>query len=115
MKNKVDELLKKMTVKEKVGQLNQCGNSIYNDDYKVGWDLLREGMIGSFLGISSVEDANELQRVAVEETRLGIPLLLGFDVIHGSERVFPRRGRRAFPGSLALQRKPQNIHRLRQV
>lgn len=49
MKNKVDELLKKMTVKEKVGQLNQCGNSIYNDDYKVGWDLLREGMIGSFL------------------------------------------------------------------
>lgn len=89
MKNKVDELLKKMTVNEKVGQLNQCGNSIYNDDYKVGWDLLREGMIGSFLGISSVEDANELQRVAVEETRLGIPLLLGFDVIHGFRTCFP--------------------------
>lgn len=83
------ELLKKMTVREKVGQLNQCGNSIYNDDYKVGWDLLREGRIGSFLGITSVEKANELQKTAVEETRLGIPLLLGFDVIHGYKTVFP--------------------------
>lgn len=89
MNNKINELLSKMTVKEKVGQLNQCGNSIYNDDYKVGWDLLREGMIGSFLGIDNVEDANELQRVAVEETRLGIPLLLGYDVIHGFRTCFP--------------------------
>lgn len=88
-KERAAELLKKMTVKEKVGQLNQCGNSIYNDDYKVGWDLLREGIIGSFLGINDVESANELQRVAVEETRLGIPLLLGFDVIHGYRTVFP--------------------------
>ena len=86
---RAEELLKKMTVREKVGQLNQCGNSIYNDDYKVGWDLLREGRIGSFLGITSVEKANELQKAAVEETRLGIPLLLGFDVIHGYKTVFP--------------------------
>lgn len=86
---RAEELLSKMTVREKVGQLNQCGNSIYNDDYKVGWDLLREGRIGSFLGINDVESANELQRVAVEETRLGIPLLLGFDVIHGYRTVFP--------------------------
>jgi len=85
----IDNLMEKMTVREKVGQLNQCGNSIYNDDYKVGWDLLREGRIGSFLGISDVEKANEMQRVAVEETRLGIPLLLGFDVIHGFRTVFP--------------------------
>ncbi len=86
---RAEELLKKMTVREKVGQLNQCGNSIYNDDYKVGWDLLREGRIGSFLGISTVEKANELQKAAVEETRLGIPLLLGYDVIHGYRTVFP--------------------------
>jgi len=85
----IDNLMKEMTIREKVGQLNQCGNSIYNDDYKVGWDLLREGRIGSFLGISDVEKANEMQRVAVEETRLGIPLLLGFDVIHGFRTVFP--------------------------
>mgnify|MGYP004657223791 CR=1 FL=1 len=104
MKNKIEELLKKMTVKEKVGQLNQCGNSIYNDDYKVGWDLLREGMIGSFLGISNVEDANELQRVAVEETRLGIPLLLGFDVIHGFRTCFPT------PWSESFSWEPQLAH-----
>lgn len=85
----IKDLMDKMTVREKVGQLNQCGNSIYNDDYKVGWDLLREGRIGSFLGIADVEKANEVQRVAVEETRLGIPLLMGFDVIHGFRTTFP--------------------------
>ncbi|MFA5205041.1 MAG: glycoside hydrolase family 3 N-terminal domain-containing protein [Lentisphaeria bacterium] len=85
----VTELLAKMTLREKVGQLTQCGNSIYNDDYKIGWELLRQGRIGSLLGIGEVEQANELQRVAVEETRLGIPLLLGFDVIHGYRTTFP--------------------------
>lgn len=81
----IRKLLSQMTVREKVGQLNQCGNSIYNDDYKTGWELLREGRIGSFLGIADAEKANEIQRVAVEETRLGIPVLLGYDVIHGFE------------------------------
>lgn len=85
----IDNLMQKMTVAEKVGQLNQCGNSIYDESYKIGWDILRQGGIGSFLGITDVEKANELQRVAVEETRLGIPLLLGYDVIHGFKTVFP--------------------------
>ena len=89
MREFIDSLLSKMTVSEKMGQLVQCGNSIYNDDYKVGWDLLREGKIGSFLGICDPEIINELQRTAVEETRLGIPLLFGFDVIHGFETTFP--------------------------
>lgn len=89
MREFIDSLLAKMTVSEKMGQLVQCGNSIYNDDYKVGWDLLREGKIGSFLGICDPEKINELQRTAVEETRLGIPLLFGFDVIHGFETTFP--------------------------
>lgn len=85
----IDNLMQKMTVAEKVGQLNQCGNSIYDESYKIGWDVLRKGGIGSFLGITDVERANELQKVAVEETRLGIPLLLGYDVIHGFKTVFP--------------------------
>lgn len=89
MRELIDSLLSKMTVSEKMGQLVQCGNSIYNDDYKVGWDLLREGKIGSFLGICDPEIINKLQRTAVEETRLGIPLLFGFDVIHGFETTFP--------------------------
>ena len=85
----IDNLMQKMTVAEKVGQLNQCGNSIYDESYKIGWDVLRKGGIGSFLGITDVNKANELQKVAVEETRVGIPLLLGYDVIHGFKTVFP--------------------------
>lgn len=85
----IDNLMQKMTLEEKVGQLNQCGNSIYDESYKIGWDVLRRGGIGSFLGITDVNKANELQKVAVEETRLGIPLLLGYDVIHGFKTVFP--------------------------
>lgn len=85
----IDNLMQKMTLAEKIGQLNQCGNSIYDESYKIGWDILRNGGIGSFLGITDVEKANELQKVAVEQTRLGIPLLLGYDVIHGFKTVFP--------------------------
>lgn len=83
------DLLGEMTLCEKIGQLNQCGNSIYNQDYQIGWQLLREGRIGSFLGVFEKEKICELQRVAVEETRLGIPLLFGYDVIHGFSTVFP--------------------------
>ena len=85
----IDGLIAKMTLAEKIGQLNQCGNSIYDESYKIGWDILRQDGIGSFLGITDVEKTNELQRVAVTETRLGIPLLLGFDVIHGFKTIFP--------------------------
>ena len=85
----IDSLMQKMTVAEKIGQLNQCGNSIYDESYKIGWDILKKGGIGSFLGITDVKKANELQKVAVEETRLGIPLLLGYDVIHGFKTIFP--------------------------
>ncbi|MCI5970369.1 MAG: glycoside hydrolase family 3 N-terminal domain-containing protein [Clostridia bacterium] len=101
----IKDLMDKMTVREKVGQLNQCGNSIYNDDYKVGWDLLREGRIGSFLGIADVERANEMQKVAVEETRLGIPLLLGYDVIHGFRTTFPVPWTESFSWDPDLARK----------
>lgn len=99
----------KMTVREKVGQLNQCGNSIYNDDYKVGWDLLREGRIGSFLGIADVEKANEMQKAAVEESRLGIPLLLGFDVIHGYRTTFPVPWTESFSWEPELARRTSEV------
>lgn len=65
MKYFIDGLMLQMTVIEKMGQLVQCGNSIYNYDYKMGWDLLREGKIGSFLGICYPKKINELQRAAV--------------------------------------------------
>ena len=85
----INDLMSKMTVAEKVGQLNQCGNSIYDERYKIGWDVLRRGGIGSFLGVTDMSRINEVQKVAVEETRLGIPLLMGYDVIHGFKTIFP--------------------------
>ncbi len=85
----INDLMSKMTVAEKVGQLNQCGNSIYDERYKIGWDVLRRGGIGSFLGVTDMNRINEVQKVAVEETRLGIPLLMGYDVIHGFKTIFP--------------------------
>lgn len=90
----VDSLLALMTLEEKLGQLAQ---------YSARWnaeerrpeatpeqvELVRQGRVGSFLSIYGAEHLPELQRIAVEETRLGIPLLFAYDVIHGFRTVFP--------------------------
>ena len=84
----INSLLGDMTLAEKVGQMTQPGASEgYAPDY-LG-DALRAGLIGSVLNIADVEVVNELQRIAVEESRLGIPLLVGRDVIHGFKTVMP--------------------------
>ena len=111
------ELLQRMTLEEKIGQMNQITPSIVGGfdvsfeeliemltdgritqetfqsmmanaqrDYRE--DDIRAGRVGSIL-MDDVAKANELQRVAVEESRLGIPLLIGFDVIHGMRTIFP--------------------------
>jgi beta-glucosidase len=84
----IGSLLSEMTLAEKVGQMTQLGASEgYAPDY-LG-DGLRAGLIGSVLNIAHIEVVNELQRIAVEESRLGIPLLVGRDVIHGFKTVMP--------------------------
>ncbi|MEE4198391.1 MAG: glycoside hydrolase family 3 N-terminal domain-containing protein [Bacteroidales bacterium] len=88
--NKIDELIGKMTLDEKIGQLNQLMNfvdTIPVDPYF--YDLLKEGKVGSVLNGYSPELIHEMQRIAVEESRLGIPLLVGRDVIHGYRTIFP--------------------------
>lgn len=81
-------LLSKMTLEEKIGQMCQANASDgYAPDY-LG-DGLRCGRIGSILNIVDVNSINEMQRIAVEESRLGIPLLVGRDVIHGFKTVMP--------------------------
>ena len=80
---KIDLLLKEMTLKEKIGQMIQL-NERYGHD-----SLLKEGMIGSLLNVVNAETVNRLQRIAVEESRLGIPLLFGRDVIHGFNTILP--------------------------
>ena len=94
--SKVDSILKLMTLEEKVGQLNQ---------YNGFWDItgptpkdgqaakkyadLKNGLVGSMLNVKGVKDVRAIQKIAVEETRLGIPLLFGFDVIHGYKTISP--------------------------
>jgi len=81
-------LLAQMTLEEKIGQMSQVnGGESYIHDYLA--DGLRAGRVGSVLNEVDVDTVNELQRIAVEESRLGIPLLIGRDVIHGFRTVLP--------------------------
>jgi beta-glucosidase len=81
-------LLEKMTLDEKVGQMNQVHAGDMEPISELG-DALRAGAIGSIINQVDVDTVNELQRIAVEESRLGIPLLVGRDVIHGFKTVMP--------------------------
>lgn len=93
----IEALLQRMTLAEKVGQLNQYSGSwdvtgpvATGDDYnEQRLSDLRSGGVGSMLNVVSVAATTEAQRIAVEETRLGIPLLFAFDVIHGFQTMFP--------------------------
>lgn len=78
-----------MTLEEKLGQLQQLGGHADGNYRQEHLDLVRRGLVGSFLNVLGARNTNELQRVAVEESRLKIPLLFGFDVIHGYRTIFP--------------------------
>lgn len=84
----VEALLERMTLAEKIGQMSQveAGHGYAPDNLR---ERLRGGLIGSVINVVDVEVLNELQRIAVEESRLGIPLLIGRDVIHGFKTVLP--------------------------
>ena len=82
--SQVENLLSKMTLEEKIGQLIQK-----NGDHPNLNELIKEGRIGSVLNEVNPIKVKEIQRVAVEESRLGIPLLIGRDVIHGFRTIMP--------------------------
>lgn len=92
LNKKVDALLAKMTLQEKVGQLVQ-----YSGGFATGpggnrgsYDqLIAEGKVGSLLNVVGAKQANTYQRIAMEKSRLHIPLLYGLDVIHGYRTIFP--------------------------
>ncbi len=93
---KVDELLSKMTLEEKIGQLNQ---------YSSSWEMtgpapsgsneqqmlqeIKSGMVGSMLNVTGAEATMNAQKLAVENSRLGIPMIFGYDVVHGYKTMFP--------------------------
>ena len=85
---RVAALLAEMTLAEKIGQMSQR-NAQSQHEIEVVTEALRAGRIGSVINQVDVDVLNELQRIAVEETRLGIPLLVGRDVIHGFKTVMP--------------------------
>jgi beta-glucosidase len=83
VERRIDDLLKQMTIDEKAGQLNQLP-----DKSPKTMDLIRQGKVGSLLGVLGAGETNEAQRAAMQ-SRLKIPLLFGYDVIHGYRTVFP--------------------------
>lgn len=93
---KVDSLLKRMTLKEKIGQLNQytsqwemTGPAPEAENMQKQLEQIKTGMVGSMLNVTGAEATREAQKLAVENSRLGIPLVFGYDVIHGYRTIFP--------------------------
>ncbi|MBR1539167.1 MAG: glycoside hydrolase family 3 C-terminal domain-containing protein [Bacteroidales bacterium] len=86
VERRVEQMLSRMTLAEKIGQMNQVSAGGQISNYA---DALRNGQIGSILNEVDPAKINEFQRIAVEESRLGIPLLVGRDVIHGFHTIFP--------------------------
>ena len=86
---RVESLLKQMTLQEKIGQITQIGPSPIGPDNLQPEDLIRKGEAGSVLWTINSEQIKTMQEIAVKRSRLKIPLLFGFDVIHGYKNIFP--------------------------
>ena len=93
---RIDLLMKQMTLEEKVGQMNQyngfwevTGPAPKGGNAELKYKHLRDGWVGSMLSVRGVKQVRAVQKIAVEETRLGIPLIIGFDVIHGYKTLSP--------------------------
>ncbi len=84
---KIDSLLARMTLEEKLGQLNQL--SVDNQPTPEQLELVRKGLVGSFLNLTGAAATRDAQHIAVTESRLRIPLIFGHDVIHGYRTIFP--------------------------
>jgi beta-glucosidase len=89
VERKIDALVARMTLEEKLGQLQQSGGDVAGHANADIYDAARAGRLGSTLGVRGARNTNDLQRAAVEGSRLKIPLIFGFDVIHGYRTIFP--------------------------
>src|SRR5947208_8449878 len=83
----IDSLLARVTLEEKLGQLNQL--SVDNQPSTEQLELVRKGLVGSFLNLTGAAATRDAQHIAVTESRLRIPLIFGHDVIHGYRTIFP--------------------------
>ena len=110
--NFIDSLMAKMTLQEKIGQLNLpaggdvVSGQVFETDIA---DLISTGRAGGFFNVKGVEKISDFQRLAVEKSRLGIPLLVGADVIHGYETMFP------IPIALSCSWNPEAVERMARI
>ena len=86
---RAEEMLGKMSLTEKIGQLSQFGTSIYSNQIDYLEDHYKEGKISSYLWVDGAEICNEVQKNVIENTPNGIPVLFSHDVIHGYRTTFP--------------------------
>ena len=93
---KIDALIAQMTLDEKIGQLNQYSSAFDVTGpppgagaQKVMYDQIRQGLVGSVLNVTGADATRKMQQLAVENSRLKIPMIFGLDVIHGYRTMFP--------------------------
>jgi beta-glucosidase len=103
----VDDLLAKMTLEEKVGQMSQI--ALNTPDKALRDERIRKGEVGSFLFITDPKEINRLQHLAVEKSRLHIPLIFGYDVIHGFRTIYP------VPIALAASWDPAQVEKVQSM
>ena len=89
IEQRIDTLLARMTLAEKLGQLQMLDGEANGNFRPEHRDMIRKGVLGSTLNVRGVARVNELQRIALDESRLKIPTLFAFDVIHGYRTIFP--------------------------
>jgi beta-glucosidase len=89
IERRINALLARMTLAEKLGQLQQLDGEANGNYRPEQVEMVRRGLLGSTLNVRGAARSNELQRIAVNESRLKIPMLFGFDVIHGYRTIFP--------------------------
>jgi len=113
MSPRVRDLLGRMTVEEKIGQLNQVPGgrqrALNSRLDAAALERVRRGEIGSFLHVAGAAQIRDLQTIAVEQSRLGVPLLFGMDVVHGYRTLFP------VPLALAASWDPDLVERTARV
>ena len=114
----IDALMKKMTVEEKIGQLNLPVTGDITTGQAKSSDVaqkIEKGLVGGLFNLKGVDRILEVQKLAVEKSRLGIPLLFGMDVIHGYETIFPFHWDCPAPGIWRLSRNPPVLQPSKQV
>ena len=90
--SRIDTLMGKMSLPEKLGQMTMTASTYATTGPVIAGDsteAIKAGTVGNLLNMVGADHVRAMQRLAVEESRLGIPLLIGFDVLHGHRTLFP--------------------------